>query len=214
MILYYHWLHNYTPCYIFIHLADNRVVYSAGVRSVVFQPKVESKVLHSVKFSWVLHVSDLRNNLLSVLYLVLHSQFHIHIYHHCMNFLRDKKLLFCAPIDPTHIAYLSGSMLSITHFANLSAVSGILPLYLSLWHHHLAHYHYQGVKSLIFKGLATGIKLDFLSSPDSICESCLSGKMHAHFFFTTHPVTSRLLGLIHSDLYGSLPVQTHSSYKY
>ena len=135
-----HWLHNYTPCRIPICLADNRVVYSAGVGSVVFQPEVEEKLLHPVEFSRVLHVPDLRNNLLSVLYLVLHSQFHIHIYHHCMDFLRDKRLLFCAPIDPTHTAYLSGSVLPITHFANLSAVSGILPLYLPLWHRHLAHY--------------------------------------------------------------------------
>ena len=70
------------------------------------------------------------------------------------------------------------------------------------------------MKSLISKSLATGIKLDSLSSPDPICEPCLSSKMHAYPFLTTHTVTSRLLGLIHSDLYGLLPVQTHSSYKY
>ena len=209
-----HWVHNYTPCRIPICLADNRVVYSAGVGSVVVQPEVEGKLLHSVEFSRVLHVSDLRNNLLSVLYLVLHLQFHIHIYHRRMDFLRDKKLLFCAPIDPTHTAYLSGSVLPITHFANLSAVSGILPLDLSLWHHRLAHHHYQGVKSLISKSLATGIKLNSSSSPNLICEPCLSGKMHAHPFLTTHTVTYRLLGLVHSDLHGPLPIQTHSGYKY
>ena len=131
-----------------------------------------------------------------------------------MDFLRDKRLLFCAPIDPTHTAYLSGPVLPIIHFANLSAVSGTLPLDLSLWHHRLAHHHYQEVKSLISKGLATGIKLDSPSSPDLICESCLSGKMHAYPFLTTHTVTSRLLGLVHSDLHGPLPAQTHSGYKY
>ena len=131
-----------------------------------------------------------------------------------MDFLRDKRLLFCAPIDSTHTAYLSSSVLPITHFANLSAVSGILPLDLSLWHHRLAHHHYQGVKSLISKSLATGIKLNSSSSPNPICESCLSGKMHAHSFPTTHTVTYRLLGLVHSDLHGPLPVQTHSGYKY
>ena len=30
MTPHHHWLHNYTPCRIPIHLADNRVVYSAG----------------------------------------------------------------------------------------------------------------------------------------------------------------------------------------
>ena len=131
-----------------------------------------------------------------------------------MDFLRDKKLLFCAPIDPTHTAYLSSSVLPIIHFANLFAVSGTLSLDLSLWHRRLAHHHYQRVKSLISKSLATGIQLDFPSSPDPICEPCLSGKMHTHSFPTTHTVTSRLLGLVHSDLHGPLPVQTHSGYKY
>ena len=62
----------------------------------------------------------------------MHFFWYIYIYHSHIDFLRDKKLLFCAPIDLIHTAYLFGSVLPITYFANLSAVSGTLPLSLSL----------------------------------------------------------------------------------
>ena len=39
-----HWLHNYTPHHIPITLANNNVVYFAGVGSVVFHPKLKGKV--------------------------------------------------------------------------------------------------------------------------------------------------------------------------
>ena len=38
--------------------------------------------------------------------------------------------------------------------------------------------------------------------------------MHAYSFPTIHTLTSGLLGLVHSDLHGPLPVQIHSGYKY
>ncbi|KAJ8583102.1 hypothetical protein M405DRAFT_918982, partial [Rhizopogon salebrosus TDB-379] len=49
--------------------ADNNIVYSAGVGTVVFSPVVDGKTVRAVEFTRVLHVPDLRNNLLSVLYL-------------------------------------------------------------------------------------------------------------------------------------------------
>ncbi len=222
-----HWLRNYTPCRIPIRLADHSIVFSAGVGSVVFIPKVGEKVLRSVEFTRVLHVPHLKNNLLSVLYLARVHQFHIHIYNTRMDFSRGGQLLFYAPIDSSNTACLAGSVVPITQFANVSSVS-TLPQDLSLWHHRLAHFHYQGVKTLISKGLVTGITLhpststshsntstsSPISSPDPICEPCLAGKMHAHPFPTTHTITPRLLGLVHSDLHGPLPVQTHSGFKY
>ena len=57
-----HWLHNYTPKRVPIKLADNTVVYSAGVGSVVFHPNLEGKRGRAVEFSNVLHVPHLCNN--------------------------------------------------------------------------------------------------------------------------------------------------------
>ena len=52
-----------------------------------------------------------------------------------------------------------------------------------------------------------------LHSPP-LTEPCLSGKMHAHPFPSPHTITPRLLGLVHSDVHGPLPVQTHSGFRY
>jgi len=64
-----HWLRNYTPKQVAIKLADNNIVYSTWVGTVVFNPVINGKTVRSVEFTRVLHVPDLRNNLLSVLYL-------------------------------------------------------------------------------------------------------------------------------------------------
>lgn len=178
-----HWMRNYTPISIPIRLADHSVVYAAGIGTVLFTPTWEGKALRSVEFSRVLHVPQLRNNLLSVLYLAMNSQIEVHIHKPRMDFHRDGKLLFYAPIDSSNTACLAGSVVPITQFANVSSVS-TLPQDLSLWHRRLAHFHYQGVKTLISKGLVTGITLPSntstsspTSSPDPICEPCLAGKI-------------------------------------
>jgi len=54
-----HWLHKYTPHHMPIKLADNTVVYSAGVGSVVFNPVIEGWSTRGVEFTRVLHVPDL-----------------------------------------------------------------------------------------------------------------------------------------------------------
>ncbi|KIK29647.1 hypothetical protein PISMIDRAFT_89232, partial [Pisolithus microcarpus 441] len=74
-----HWLRNYTPKCVPICLADNTIVYSAGIGSVVFHPVIEGKGVRAVKFRCVLHVPDLKSNLLSVLYLTHHSGFVVNI---------------------------------------------------------------------------------------------------------------------------------------
>ena len=68
MTPYRHWFKSYTHCRIPIRLANNIVIYSAGVGNVVFEPIVNEKQVGAVVFSQVLYVPDLRSNLLSCLY--------------------------------------------------------------------------------------------------------------------------------------------------
>ena len=63
-----HWFKSYTHCRTPICLANNIVIYSAGVGNVVFEPIVNEKQVGAVVFSQVLYVPDLRSNLLSCLY--------------------------------------------------------------------------------------------------------------------------------------------------
>ena len=54
-----HWLRNYTPSRIAIRLANNSIVYSEGVGTVVFAPVIGGESARAVEFSRVVHVPDL-----------------------------------------------------------------------------------------------------------------------------------------------------------
>ena len=64
-----HWLQDYKPCRIPVRLADHSVIYAAGIGTVAFDPILHGKQAPPVAFSCVLHVPELRSNLLSSLYL-------------------------------------------------------------------------------------------------------------------------------------------------
>ena len=164
-----HWIHNYTPFRTPIHLANNLIVYSAGVGSVRFIPVVRGKARRAVEFTRVLHVPDLRTNLLSILYLTRHKKFTVNIDAHEMRFIRNDTLLFTALINENNAAFLDG-----TTDANSESASYIstLPVDISLWHRRLAHHDYNSVKAMISKKLVTGIDLKSKQAPDPICEPC------------------------------------------
>ncbi|KZS97033.1 hypothetical protein SISNIDRAFT_398924, partial [Sistotremastrum niveocremeum HHB9708] len=54
-----HWFHNYQPYVTPIRLADGSIVYSAGIGTVQFQPRLDGKAQRLVEFHRVLHVPDL-----------------------------------------------------------------------------------------------------------------------------------------------------------
>lgn len=106
------WVRNYTPNHIPIRLADNTVIYSAGVGTMVFQPVINGKETRAVEFTRVLHVPQLRNNLLSCLYLTRVKGYNIHIDSKAMNFELNKQTLFCASITSQNSAFLDGRTVS------------------------------------------------------------------------------------------------------
>jgi len=64
-----HFMRNYTPCSIPVRLADHSVIFAVGMGTVVFDPVLDGKLARSVEFTRVLHVPELRSNLISCLYL-------------------------------------------------------------------------------------------------------------------------------------------------
>ena len=113
-----HWIRNYTPFRTPIRLANDLIVYSAGIGSVVFAPTIRGKRMRVVEFSRVLHVPDLRTNLLSILYLTRHKQFTVNINAHEMRFIRDGTLLFTAQINENNAAFLDGTTDKDSQHAN------------------------------------------------------------------------------------------------
>ncbi|KDQ05939.1 hypothetical protein BOTBODRAFT_92236, partial [Botryobasidium botryosum FD-172 SS1] len=55
-----HWFTSYTPLRKPIRLADDNIIYSAGVGSVCFQPVVNGKPGRLLEFQNVLHVPLLK----------------------------------------------------------------------------------------------------------------------------------------------------------
>jgi hypothetical protein len=213
MIPHKHWLRNYQPLTISICLANNTVIFSEGVGSVVFAPEVEGELVRHVEFSRVLCVPELGSNLLSALYLAQNHRFNVHISSKHMDFVQGGVICFCAPINASNTAQLAGTVIPSPEFA-LAGSASTLPLDESLWHHHFAHFHHAGLRELMTEGVVLGLKLDFSTPTDSICEPCLSGKLNTAPFPPSSSRADRPLALVHSDIHGPLPVRMHPSYHY
>jgi hypothetical protein len=208
-----HWLRNYAPRHVPIKLADNNIVYSAGVGAVVFNPVINGpgKSVRAVEFTRVLHVPDLRNNLLSVLYLTRNIGFTVHINSSHMSFERPTGTpLFVATISGSNAAFLDGSTVPLAEYASAATT---VPLDMNLWHRRLAHHHLTGVRTLLDKGLVTGMKLDLNAAPDPICEPCFTGKMHSNPFPSSLWHASRPLEIVHTDVH-QVPYPSFSGFCY
>ena len=192
------WIRNYTPYRVPIRLADNRIIYSKGVGSVVFRPVINGKQSRDVEFTRVLHVPALQNNLLAVLYLTKHKEFDVHISADTMSFIRNKTVMFTAHITNENVGYLDGETLDRTESVHQTST---LPLDLALWHRRLCHHNYNDVKRLLKEDLAVGMTLDSKAKPDPICEPCLAGKMNANPFPSSETRATELLELIHTDVH-------------
>ena len=173
-----HWIRNFIPHRMEIKLADGSSIFSQGRGTVVFEPIHNGETLQQVEFSNVLYVPDLRNNLLSVLYLSLYKGFSINIEGDLMDFRRDDKTFFVATINSSTTAYLQGNTIPIPESANLSS-STTLPMDLELWHRCFCHPSFPVLKKMIKDDLVSGLKITSPSKPDPICEPCLAGKMVA-----------------------------------
>ena len=204
------WLRNYTPYRVPIRLADNRVIYSEGIGSVLFQPLINGIPCRNVEFSRVLHVPLLKNNLLAVLYLTRYKEFNVLISKHSMVFKRNKEVLFTASISDTDVGYLDGN--TIDCFENVHLAS-TLPLDLTLWHRRLGHHNYHSIQRMYKDNLVDGLRLDSEAKPDPICEPCLAGKMHANPFLSTEIKSRELLQLVHTDV-KHVGITSHSGYLY
>jgi hypothetical protein len=206
-----HWIHNYTPFRTPIRLANDLVVYSAGIGSIVFTPTIKGKTTRKLEFARVLHVPDLRTNLISILYLTRHKGFTVNINACEMQFLCNGTLLFTTQINENNAAFLDSATDANLESAHLMST---LPLNLSLWHRCLAHHDYNSVKHMIMHQPVTGIDIKSKQPPDSICQPCLSVKMNANPFPSSTTHATKSLELIHTDLHGPFRTRTMSGYLY
>ena len=118
MMPHCYWLWNYILKCVPIKLVDNTIVYLAGVGSVVFKPVIDGKNSWVVEFSNVLHVPELQNNLLSVLYLTHHLGFVVYINATHMSFSHSSgPSLFVTTINNHNVVFLDGMIQCVTQYA-------------------------------------------------------------------------------------------------
>ena len=206
-----HWIRNYRPLRVGVELADGSIIYSAGVGTVVIDPVVDGKRIRSVELTCVLHVPQLRSNLLSCLFLTRCCGFSILIDSAFMHFMRSGMTLFRARITANNAAFIDGATRTAVESANALTTR---PLDLQLWHERLCHHNTTDISKLISGGLATGISLSSSAKRDLICEPCLAGKMHSGSFPSTGNCASHPLDLVHSALCGPMSVSTPEGFRY
>ena len=114
-----HWFHQYKPFRTPICLADKKVVYSAGIGTIIFEPVINGVQMPAIEFTRVLHVPDLRTNLFSILYLTRVKSFIVLIDSSTIHFQLNGQTLFTACINPNNAVYLQGTTRCISEYANL-----------------------------------------------------------------------------------------------
>jgi hypothetical protein len=201
------WFTKLEPLAIPIRVANDHVVYSEGVGSVVLEPA--DKSLRPVLLYRVLYVPALQNNLLSVLHLVANHRFRIEIEGKEMVFMQNGECQFTAAIRD-NTAWLNAS----TPPAPKAALRGEAALSRALWHRWLCHIGADRLEQAIKGKVATGLVVESDAPAPSHCEPCIRGKHHRDPFpqRTSHRATS-FLERVHSGLH-QLPVLTSTGFHY
>jgi hypothetical protein len=203
----HHWFKTLEPHVVPIHVANNAIVYSKGIGSVILEPL--DKSLNPLLLSCVLYVPALQNNLLSVLHLVSTHRFCVEIEGTEMLFLRDARPMFTAMICK-NTAWLDVHM----PCAPKSALRGKSTLDCSLWHRRLGHIGKDALEKAIRPKLGDRLLINSNVPMLLHCKPCIVGKHHCNPFpaKALHCAT-RILQCIHSDVH-MVPVATSSGYCY
>ena len=207
-----HWFSSYTPTKRPIRLADNQLVYAVGIGSVRFLPCIKGRSTRLIEFHDVLHVPDLRSNLLSVLYLTRCKQYTVHISSQSMFFYRSNQLLITAAIQSNNSACLDGQIVPMSDFAGRVSTCDLDS---TLWHRRFCHLNREDVQRIIKGDIVSGVTVKSKQEMDPICEPCLAGKQHRVSVPKLAQHRSSVpLQLVHSDVHGPLPVRSRQHYQY
>ncbi|KIJ32658.1 hypothetical protein M422DRAFT_145888, partial [Sphaerobolus stellatus SS14] len=133
---------------------------------------MDGKEMDPVEFHDMLHVPDLRNNLLSPFHLTREKGYDVNIKNSTADFLHGGKLRFSADITPDNIGYLHGRTQIFTPDSAMIAANSITsstcPMNLSLCHRRCGHLASGTIREMIEKQLVNGVKCTMLSVSDPI----------------------------------------------
>ena len=141
-----HWFTSYTPLRVPIRLADESIVYSAGVGDVYFVPIVSGLKRRAILLKRVLHVPDLCNNLLSVFHLTTREGYIVTVNKNRVFFRHEGTLMFTATVNEGNTGLLDGHVLPCSESASAASTC---PMDLTLWHRRFAHRNHADIQKVI-----------------------------------------------------------------
>lgn len=200
------WIRDFKPYRQAIGLADDSIVWSAGIGNVVFTPMIDGKPVESVIFTNVLYVPHLRNNLFSINQAVRDGKLGMRVIGTRYSFTADDEVIFTADVHQS-ITRLNGTTLAHDEQAFLVRVTQ------NLLHQRLAHIGRDRLDRMIKEELVDGVLVIPGDSIPDVCEHCVAGKQHRDPFPASERRSDRVIQLIHSNLKGPVPT-TFQGYKY
>ena len=164
----------------------------------------------------ILRVPDLASNLLSVHKLCLQNN--VICYFDANKFLIQDlpmgKILYAGlSRDGVYpIPSISDLSSSLNHFKSFAFVS-IKPHQILLWHHRLGHPHSRALYS-VRKTVFSSLSLSMIDEVCSSCEYCISAKMHRLHLNKSSIVSTSILEVVHSDVWGPSPITSLLGFNY
>ena len=161
---------------------------------------------HCFNLKNVLHVPDLKQDLLSANKFILDNQCSIHLYpfHFTVNDLSTEKVLFKGLVQEGFYPFQT----SIAANQHVFAASSKAPQ--DIWHQRLGH-----PSSRILNKVASHCGISFSTGINkSLCSSCAMGKCSKLPFSSVSCSTSRPLELIHTDIWGPSPTVYVQGFRY
>jgi transposase InsO family protein len=201
------WFTSYRPHVVPICVANNAIVYSAGMGDVILTPTNAS--LRPCRLSCILHVPELLNNLFAALHLTLHHKFRVVIEGSQLQFSQLGALCLTATVKDGTV-YMDVRVAAVAE----AALASRAPLTRSLWHRQLVHIGEAKIEQALKHALAQGLKVDSDDPIPHICVPCVHGKQHRDPFPAKASHRSKTpFERIHSDLH-EVPCFTSSGYCY
>ena len=123
-----------------------------------------------------LYVLQLRNNLLSVLFLTVHCGIKVELMGTVIRVYKMGKLIMTATVNG-RLRYLNGDTLAQDE-VNTTHIAVSKTLDLELWHCCFGHLGIDVVRQLINQDMVDGLDLTSDSLFPAICKACIHGKQH------------------------------------
>ncbi|UYV80925.1 hypothetical protein LAZ67_19002198 [Cordylochernes scorpioides] len=209
------WMKNVMPYESEINLAEEGKVTHATAKGDIKVSTCTENGIENVQIKGVLHVPNLRSNLLSIYELtnkgntVIFNRYGAKIYNEQDDLIaeaqiQDRMYVMETRSRDEYSEKTENVMTTKDDFSNDN---------ISLWHRRLNHLNEAYMKEIIQRNVVLGVNVKFKNLPE--CEACIMGKLTRQPY---HPVTTNCttkpLELVHMDLYGPMPYQSLGGSKY